>query len=71
MVGYKWVLKDIITNNLAAPALAPHGTINNDVIYAGTLMYDWRFQMLKIAYHKAIVIYKYKNISRSDVQLIS
>ena len=61
MVGYKWVLKYIITNNLAAPALAPHGTINNDVIYAGTLMYDWRFQMLKIAYHKATVMYKYKN----------
>ena len=38
MVGYKWVLKYIITN-LGAPALAPHGTINNDVIqvYAGTL----------------------------------
>ena len=29
--NYKWVLKYII-KNMGAPALAPHGTVNNDCI---------------------------------------
>ena len=55
MVGYKWVLKYIITNNLAAPALAPHGTINNDVIYVGTLKLGLTASNFKNSFYLAII----------------
>ena len=61
MVGYKWVLKYIITNNLAAPALAPHGTINNDVIYAGTLKLELTVSNVKNSLLLCNYIFMYKS----------